>query len=122
VTGYFNHPSGPRYEDLDKDVSTVSPVRSESTVGDLGALFQWDVSPTNTLVNFVNSDGSLVPVFQSICCTDNANNNANFPGPPFTHTTYNNTYDPVNHIFWMHYGYNGSPNSSREIYEEWVLQ
>jgi hypothetical protein len=119
VTGYFNHPSGPRYEDLTKNISTISPVRSESSVGDLGNTFQFDVSPTNTLVNFVNTTNA--PPFQSICCTDNANNNANFPGPPFTHTTYNNTYDPVNHIFWMHYGYNGNP-SSREIYEEWVLQ
>jgi hypothetical protein len=121
VTGYFNHPAAPRYENLTKNVATISPVRSESTVGDLGALFQWDVSPTNTLVNFVNSDGSLAPPFVEICCTDNAHNNANFPGPPYTYTTYNNTYDPVAFTFWMHYGYNGNP-SSREIYEQWVLQ
>jgi hypothetical protein len=48
----------------------------------------------------------------------------NYPGPPFVNTTYNNTYDPVNHIFWLHYGYNGTPPYafSREIYEKWVLQ
>ena len=119
VTGYFNHPSGPRYEDLDKDLSTISPVRSETFVGDLGNLFQFDVSPTNTLVNFVNSDHGLAAPFVSICCTDNAAGNANFPAATFSHVQYNNTYDPATGIFWMHYGYNGTP-STREIYEEWV--
>jgi hypothetical protein len=118
VTGYFNHPSGPRFEDLDKSLSTVNPVRSEGFVGDLGNTFQFDVSPTNTLINFVNT--TLAAPFVSICCTTNAANNANFPGNPYNFTTYNNTYDPATTTFWMHYGYNGTP-STREIFEEWVL-
>lgn len=121
VTGYFNHPSVPRYINQDKTLSTVSGIRSEGLIGDGGFNFQFDVDPTNNLVNWAQPSGGAVPPSGFICCTDNAANSAGFPGPPFTHTTYNNTYDPATSTFWMHYGYNGSP-STREIYEQWVLQ
>ena len=121
VTGYFNHPAAPRYEDLTKRLSTVSSVRSEGIIGDGTFNFQFDVSPTNTLINWAQPSGAAVPPSGFICCTDNAAGSAGFPGPPFTYTTYNNTYDPATHTFWMHYGYNGTPYT-REIYEKWVLQ
>jgi len=123
VTGYFVHPAAPRAIGLTKSLATVTAVRSEGAVGDLGSLFQFDVDPSNNLINFVNSTADLKPTFGSINGVDNAVGDPNYPGPPYVHTTYNNTYDPANHTFWMHYGYNGSlPAITREIYEQWVLQ
>ncbi|MFI5155237.1 MAG: DUF1735 domain-containing protein [Chitinophagales bacterium] len=123
VTGYFVHPAAPRPINLTKSMSTVSTTTSESAVGDLGSLFQFDVDASNNLINFVNSSADLPAQFASINGVDNAIGDPNYPGPPYVHTTYNNTYDPANHTFWMHYGYRGAaPALSREIYEEWVLQ
>jgi len=119
VTGYFVHPSAPRALNLSKTLSTISAIRSEGFVGDLGSVFDFDVDPTNNLVNFASN---VNPSAGFINGTDNLANDPNYPGPPYVHTTYNNTYDPVGHIFWMHYGYNGGPAYSREIYEEWVAQ
>ncbi len=122
VSGYFVHPSAPRAINQNKTLSTVSAIRSEGGLGDLGSSFQFDVSPTNTLINWAPTNGTN-PASGFINGVDNATGDPNYPGPPYVYTTYNNTYDPVNHIFWMHYGYNGSnPAFSREIYEEWVLQ
>jgi len=119
VTGYFVHPSAPRALNLSKTLSTISAIRSEGFVGDLGSVFDFDVDPTNNLVNFASN---VNPSAGFINGTDNLANDPNYPGPPYVHTTYNNTYDPVARIFWMHYGYNGGPAYSREIYEEWVAQ
>ena len=123
VTGYFVHPAVPRALNATKSLATITAVRSEGQVGDLGGdNFQFDVSPTNTLINFAPTGGTPAGA-DFINGVDNAVGDPNYPGPPFVHTTYNNTYDPVGHIFWMHYGYNGAtPNFSREIYEQWVLQ
>jgi hypothetical protein len=123
VTGYFVHPAVPRALNATKSLSTINPIRSEGQVGDLGGdNFQFDVSPTNTLINFQPTGGTPAGA-DFINGVDNSVGDPNYPGPPYVHTTYNNTYDPVGHIFWMHYGYNGAtPNFSREIYEKWVLQ
>jgi hypothetical protein len=122
VTGYFVHPSSPRAINQNKDLATVTAVTSEGGLGDLGSSFQFDVDGSNNLVNWVPTGGTN-PASGFINGVDNAFGNATYPGPPFVHTTYNNTYDPIGHIFWMHYGYNGSnPAYSREIYEKWVLQ
>jgi hypothetical protein len=123
VTGYFVHPASPRAINATKALTTISATRSEGQVGDLGGnLFDFDVNGSNMLVNWAAA-GATSPASGFINGTDNATGDPNYPGPPFVHTTYNNTYDPVNRIFWMHYGYNGSnPAFSREIYEKWVRQ
>jgi Domain of unknown function (DUF1735) len=120
VTGFFVHPSSPRAIKATKTLSTVNGIRSEGFVGDLGNLFQFDVDPSNNLINFASD---VNPSSGFINGVDNASGDPNYPGAPFVHTTYNNTYDPATSTFWMHYGYNGAPPAfSREIYEKWVLQ
>jgi hypothetical protein len=119
VTGFFVHPSSPRALNLTKSLATISAIRSQGFVGDLGSTFQFDVDPTNHLVNWASAVNASSGFING---TDNLAGDPNYPGPPFVYTTYNNTYDPVGHIFWMHYGYNGGPAYSREIYEKWVLQ
>ncbi len=123
VTGYFVHPAAPRSLNATKTLSTVSAIRSEGQVGDLGgATFQFDVDGSNNVVNWL-ATGTTSPASGFINGVDNATGDPNYPGAPFVHTTYNNTYDPATHTFWLHYGYNGSnPAFSREIYEKWVLQ
>jgi hypothetical protein len=126
VTGYFFHPAAPRAINATKSLATISAIRSEGQVGDLGGYnFQFDVDPvTNVVSNWANT-GSTPAASGFINGVDNASGDPNYPGPTsgFVHTTYNNTYDPVAHTFWLHYGYNGvSPAFTREIYEEWVLQ
>jgi len=120
VSGFFVHPASPRAINQTKALATVSAIRSEGFVGDLGNLMDFDVDPSNNLVNFASD---VNPSAGFINGVDNASGDANYPGAPYVHTTYNNTYDPVAHTFWMHYGYNGTPPAfSREIYEKWVLQ
>jgi Domain of unknown function (DUF1735) len=124
VTGFFCHPSAPRAINMQKTLTTVTATASEGGLGDLGSSFQFDVDGSNNLINWVPTNGTN-PASGFINGVDNAVGNTvptNYPGPPFVHTTYNNTYDPATSTFWMHYGYNGSnPAYSREIYEEWVL-
>src|SRR5450755_2906725 len=124
VTGYFVHPAAPRAINATKTLSTVSAIRSEGQVGDLGGdNFQFDLDPITNVVSNWAATGATSPASGFINGVDNATGDPNYPGPPFVHTTYNNTYDPATHTFWLHYGYNGSnPAFSREIYEEWVLQ
>jgi Domain of unknown function (DUF1735) len=119
VTGYFVHPAAPRAINLTKSLATISAIRSEGFVGDLGSKFQFDVSPTNTLINWASAVNASSGFING---TDNLANDPNYPGAPYVYTTYNNTYDPVAKTFWMHYGYNGGPAYSREIYEKWVHQ
>jgi hypothetical protein len=129
VIGYFFHPSSPRAITATKTLSTITSTRSEGQVGDLGGnTFQFDVDPTNNLILWA-ATGATNPASGFINGVDNAAGNTTYPAPgstpgaPFIHTTYNNTYDPATHTFWMHYGYNGAnPAFSREIYEEWTLQ
>ncbi len=126
VTGYFFHPSAPRAINATETISTISAVRSQAQVGDLGGdNFQFDTDPVTNVISNWAPEGGTSPASGFINGVDNASGDPNYPGPTtgFVNTTYNNTYDPVNHIFWMHYGYNGvSPAFSREIYEKWVLQ
>ncbi|MFI5187804.1 MAG: DUF1735 domain-containing protein [Chitinophagales bacterium] len=120
VTGYFVHPAAPRSIGLTKYLSTVTAIRSESFLGDLGNLIDFDVDGSNNLVNMTSDIGFPNGFITGV---DNAVGDPNYPGPPYVYTTYNNTYDPANHTFWMHYGYRGAyPAFSREVYEKWVLQ
>ena len=123
VTGYFVHPAAPRPINQAKKLATISAIRSEGNVGDLGTTFDFDVDGTNKLVNWAPTNGTNPASGFIYPPNDNASGDPNYPGVPYVSSTYNNTYDPVKHIFWMHYGYRGAaPAYSREIYEEWVLQ
>ena len=125
VTGYFVHPSAPRaIPGITKSLATITAIRSEGQVGDLGGdNFQFDVDPITNKVGNWQATGGTSAASGFINGIDNATGDPNYPGAPYLFTTYNNTYDPATHTFWLHYGYNGTnPAFSREIYEMWVLQ
>jgi hypothetical protein len=134
VTGYFFHPSAPREIDLVKELLTINATRSEASVlGDLsGWSFRFDVSGTNTLINW-GAAGATPPAGQAgssgFMTADNPGNTVYTPLAPGTapwqHSTYNNTYNPATKTFWMHYGYvagvvGGENTYTRQIYEKWV--
>lgn len=134
VTGFFFHPSAPRAIAATKTIGTVGPTRCVAQHSDLytsNYMFQFDVSGTS-LVNY-SAAGATPAVPASGFMT--ADNPGGFdlsaalpdaPGVTYTQTKYNNTYDDVNKIFWMHYGYGGGSTSqtgfSRQVYEKWVRQ
>ena len=122
VTGYFVHPAAPRAINQAKSLATISAITSEGFVGDLGNTMTFDTDPTTFVVS--NMVSAVNPNYGFINGVDNAVGDPNYPGPPYVYTTYNNTYDPATHTFWLHYGYNGTPPVAftREIYEKWVLQ
>ena len=130
VDGYFFHPSSPRaITQKIKSLSTVSIVTSIGDLGDLGGSgyqFQFDVSPTNTLTNWVNQGSTPAVPASGFMTKDNPAGIPTYPGTTtgFVAKTYNNTYDATNMIFWMHYGYGvGAPNQNgygRQVYEKWV--
>jgi hypothetical protein len=127
TSGFFFHPSAPRALDDTKYLYTVSGTRCLAPLADLygsGYYFWFDVSPTNTLINWDATPPA--PPTSGFYTADNPGNIA-YPGPelpgtaPYVQTTYNNTYNPGTKTFWMHYGYNGTfQNWSRNIYEKWV--
>jgi Domain of unknown function (DUF1735) len=133
VTGNFYHPSVPRVIDDVKTLVTISPVRSRAPHSDLypsNYYFDFDVSATNTLVNYAPYGATPNGGFMT------ADNPGGAPFPlnnppagtaPWVSTTYNNTYNPTTKTFWMHYGYvaSGSTNQNdflRQVYEKWVRQ
>lgn len=136
TSGYFFHPSAPRGMNDIKDLQTVSAVGCRAGLGDLyGAnyYFDFDVSPTNTLINYIHR-GATPPVPSSGFMTaDVATPGGINPYPatgvrpgqaPWLHSTYNNTYVPASKTFWMHYGYGvgstGQDGYTRQGYEKWV--
>ncbi|HYM95608.1 MAG TPA: DUF1735 domain-containing protein [Chitinophagaceae bacterium] len=140
TTGYFFHPSAPRVLGPGiKHMFTRGSVRSEAQLGDLGGFnFQFDVSGTNTCINWAPVGSMPAPSNgggSSFMTADNpgnvdysaaAPNNAGVA--PWLQSSYNNTYDPGTQTFWMHYGYiasipGGTQNSfTRQVYEKWVRQ
>ena len=130
TSGFFFHPSAPRALDDVKYLYTVSATRCLAPLADLygaGYYFWFDVSPTNTLINWDCTPQA--PPHSGFFTSDNPGAIA-YPGPelpgtpPYVQTTYNNTYDPAAKTFWMHYGYGsgatGPTQWSRNIYEKWV--
>lgn len=136
VSGFFFHPTAGRAISSTKAITTLSPTRCQAAHSDLAGYFiQFDVSATNTLINYAAA-GSTPPVPASgFMTTDNPkgqdysdpSNGGFLPGtPPYTSATYNNTYVPATKTFWMHYGYqsggNGEATFTRQVYEKWVRQ
>jgi Domain of unknown function (DUF1735) len=128
VTGWFFHPSAPRGINADKYIATISGVRSEAPLGDLGGagyIFRFDVSSTNTLINWQAMESTPTEPASGFMTLDNPAGIPTYPGPGgYTHATYNNTYDPDGKVFWMHYGYGvgstGQSGYTRQVYEKWT--
>jgi hypothetical protein len=130
-SGYKFHPSAGASHALTGTipVTTVTATTSQTAVGDLGGsgyFFNFDVSSSNTLVNFV-AVGST-PTTAAFLTTDNPTGtvypttDGTSPGKaPYVQATYNNFYDPAKKTFWMHYGYPGA-NGERNFYAELVAQ
>ena len=136
VTGYLFHPSSPRAISTTKHLTTLGAVTCNAPLGDLGGsgyYFNFDVSSTNTLVNWVAQGSAPAAPSSGFFTADNPGGTA-YPGAaplapgtaPYVQSTYNNTYDPSSSTFWMHYGYGGGSSSqngwTRQIYEKWVRQ
>jgi hypothetical protein len=91
--GYFQHPTAPRPINKTKYLFTVNANTVETELGDLGS--------GTTIIITVNPDNTV-----SIEPGAAAN--------PATHMitgdpVYNNTYDPVNRVFKLKYGYPSDP-------------
>ncbi len=128
VTGYFFHPTSNRAISVIKTITQIDANTYEYSIGDLGASFsfQFDIDGGNNLVNW-HAVGAPYPEPSSGFMTlDNPGGfvftSTDQPGvSPWLHSTYNNKYDPINHIFYMHYGYATGATSqlgyNRQIYE-----
>jgi len=127
ATGYFYHPSAPRYINQQITITKIKSNTYQMDIGDLGVSgysFQFDIDANNKLVNWV-AVGSAPPAPASNFMTaDNPGNFSFYPGsvPGFLHNTYNNRYDPATRTFYMHYGYQPGATSQnqfqRMIYEK----
>ena len=137
VTGYFFHPTAAscRAINMTKSLTTVSSKTCSAGLADLeksyGYRFQFDTDPiTNKLTSWAipSGNGSPAPPASGFMNADNpGSNNPNYTAATgFISKTYNNTYDPANQIYWMHFGYasggNGQNTWTRQIYEKWVRQ
>lgn len=134
VTGYFFHPGAPRAIADSKYLYTLGPSTCEAGLGDLygaGFWFDFDVSGTNTLINWVaigstNPSGSGFMTMDNPAGIDYSLSLPDYPGTdPWLKDDYNNTYNPATSTFLMHYGYKGGgvftqSSYSRQVYEKWV--
>jgi len=136
VTGYFFHPSSPRSLKLTKTISTVDNNTSSAGLGDLAGAnyyFMFDVEADNSLSNWTalgSTPASPASGFMSLDNPGGTDYSAASPNVPGTgewvSSKFNNTYDPAEKTFWMHYGYAGGGNGqntyTRQAYEKWVRQ
>ncbi len=127
VKGYFVHPSSPRAIAKTKHIYTLSAIRCEAEHSDLaGYYFDFDVDPSNKLINYEAAGGTPAAPQSGFMTIDNPTGVSTYPGPPYTSDIYNNTYDPDKKIFWMHYGYQSGASDqtgyTRQIYEKWTRQ
>jgi hypothetical protein len=134
VTGYFFHPTASSCRPIedDKVLGTVSAVGCRAPHSDLygsNYFFDFDVSSTNALINYVARGATPNGAQSGFMTLDNPAGIAYgvTPGPgttPFVHASYNNIYEPGSKTFLMHYGYHvggsGQATYSRQVYEKWV--
>ena len=132
-TGYKFHPNPASCHALTGSIPvvTVSAVTSNTAVGDLGGSgysFNFDVSSSNALENWVPEGAT--PAASSFLISDDTGTTTYAPSDgsgaqpgtaPYVQTTYNNTYDPAAKTFWMHYGYFGG-TGLRDFYVKLVAQ
>jgi hypothetical protein len=134
VTGYFFHPTAASCRPIDDDkvLATVSAVGCRAPHSDLytsNYYFDFDVSTTNTLINYVARLATPNAAQSGFMTLDNPGaipyGVTPTPGTsPWLQSTYNNTYVPASKTFFMHYGYHVGGTSqtsySRQVYEKWV--
>jgi hypothetical protein len=131
-TGYVFHPSAPRAINADYAVTTVDLITNQFPVGDLGGSGYTFTCVTpnagGALSNFQPTGSTPAGTSSGFFTSDNpegaeyATSAPLAPGTaPYVQSTYNNTYDATNKTYWLHYGYNGSPNAwTRQFYEKMV--
>lgn len=133
-TGYVFHPIQPAQLNRKKTLIQVAPNRYQLDLGNLGLsnyYFQFEVDASNNLVNWSAVGTTPAAPASGFMTFDNPSGTAYPTAPippgvdPYLHSTYNNTYDPVNKIFYLHYGYaTGSSTQfqyTRQIYEKLEL-
>ena len=136
ATGYVFHPSSPRPINATYAVTTAGQYTNTFPVGDLGPngyYFQITIPPAGGAVtNWVAFGAPAAPASGFMTADNPGGTNyssaaPNAPGTaPWVSSTYNNTYDATNNIFWLHYGYAGGGNGqntfTRQFYEKLVKQ
>ena len=129
---YFFHPTLPRYNSgIGTHLRIIDSNTYQLEVGDLGISsgysFQFQVDANYKLVNWVAIGSTPAAPASGFMTLDNPGKIAYpispLPGQwPFNSTLYNNTYDPLTHTFYLHYGYGTGSSSqagyTRQIYEK----
>ena len=108
ATGYFQHPTVPRAIDMDDYLSTASFKSVSKTLGDLTGTKI--ILTINALTNKVTVSPGANTSGTTASVKDMAGD-----------ATYNNTYDPATHTFWLKYGY-PQPGATRIITEKVTLK
>lgn len=135
-TGYAFNPFSSLQINKRKTLIQVAPNRYQLDLGNLGPsnyYFQFDVDASNNLVNWSAVGTTPAAPASGFMNFDNPSGTSYPSAPilpgvdPYLHSTYNNRYDPINKVFYLHYGYaTGSTSEfqyTRQIYEklEWIL-
>lgn len=106
ATGYFQHPTAPRAIDQDEYISTINANSISKPLGDLGVNINITINANNTVSIAPGSGTSGTTASVAAMSGDG---------------TYNNTYDPATHTFWLKYGY-PQPGPTRIVTEKVTLQ
>lgn len=134
-TGYVFNPFSPSQVNQRKTLVQVATNRYQLELGNLGFsnfYFQFEVDASNNLVNWSAVGTTPASPASGFMTMDNPSGTSYPSAPvppgvaPYIHSTYNNRYDPVNKVFYLHYGYaTGSAGEfqyTRQVYEklEWI--
>lgn len=140
LTGYFFRAgSGSRALNLTYTLPTTGISTNMFPVGDLGtsaSQYFFNATTPNAggaMTGYVAAEATPAAPASGFMTQDNPGSFAfgsSAPVPPgsgsWVSSTYNNTYDATNKIYWLHIGYGGGSTSqsgySRQIYEEMVAQ
>jgi hypothetical protein len=140
LTGYFFRAvSGSRSLNLNYYLSTTGVTTNSFPFGDLGTSASQYYFNLNTpsaggaMTNYVATGATPAAPSSGLMSTDNPGN-FGFPdvapiapgSGSWVSSTYNNTYDATNKIYWLHIGYGsgstGVSGWSRQVYEKMVAQ
>ena len=133
-TGYVFHPSSPRAINATYAFSTAGAASLTAPVADLGTsnyYFTFTIGSGGALSNWISVGATPAAPAAGFMSADNPGGTAYTvtPGPgqaPYVSTTYNNTYDATNKIFWLHFGYQsgstGQNGYTRQFYMKSVHQ
>ncbi len=128
TSGYFFHPTVSRPLAQVKRLSGIDDHTYEAQLGDVGYYFKFKIDASNHLTDWVATGITPAAPASGFMTEDNSGAFTYYPDTTegFVSSAYNNTYDPITHTFYMHYGYNDNGDSgqatfSRQVYEKWVL-